>query len=218
MTRLDARPVLFIVSGPSGAGKGTALSFLAEEFGLKRLTTYTTRPRRPEEEDGRDYIFVSEEQFFEKVRQGIIYEYTRTYRHDLYGSPAELIRDTSSSDHAIVELDPLRFFRIRAVSRRRVVGIFVAPPSYDVQEKRIMERYPEGDVFERMHISMQQLNSSWSYDYFVVNDSVEAFRQDLRAVVHAELLRASGARRLLASRTSLDPTLVVVDRTDRNGA
>ena len=78
LPQLDARPVLFVISGPSGAGKGTALGWMVESGLVRRVATYTTRAPRPGERDGVEYQFVDEKTFFELHRKGVIFEYTRT--------------------------------------------------------------------------------------------------------------------------------------------
>src|SRR5258708_5573482 len=122
MPHIDARPLLFVVSGPSGSGKGTATRWLVANGPLERITTYTTRRRRPTEVDGVDYHFVDEDELHHRHEQGLIFEYTRTYSDSLYGSPAAML-DAADPRPLVVELDPAGFVRTRAASARRVVGI-----------------------------------------------------------------------------------------------
>ena len=127
MAQLDARPLLIVISGPSGAGKGTALDHATRALLLRRIPTYTTRPMRAGEKNGIDYEYVDEKKFFQLHEAGAIFEYTRTYSRSYYGSPSALLHG-DIQDPLIVELDPNGFARVRAASARRVVGIFVRQP------------------------------------------------------------------------------------------
>ncbi|HEY2795043.1 MAG TPA: hypothetical protein VGJ28_21970 [Micromonosporaceae bacterium] len=210
MSYLDARPLLFVVSGPSGSGKGTAVRHLADHAGLQRITTYTTRAPRDTETDGVDYRFVDDDEFHRLYANGAIFEYTRTYSQSLYGSPT-LLNDGSDPRPCVVELDPAGFVRTRAASARRVVGLFVTTVSEAELRRRIQERGQGGEVTQRLKIRTDQMTWAWSYDYVLLNDDLDTFFADLRTVVHSEILRTAGARRLLELRTEIDPTLQRVD-------
>ena len=75
----SAQPVLFVVSGPSGSGKGTLLDHLGADAGVARVPTFTTRAPRPGEEPGVDYVYLDDAEFWRRVEAGDIFEYTRTY-------------------------------------------------------------------------------------------------------------------------------------------
>lgn len=206
MPRLDARPVLFVVSGPSSAGKGTALGWLVASGQVRRVATYTTRPPRPGERDGVDYRFVDEATFFNLHQAGEIFEYTRTYSASYYGSPVSL-RDDQDPGFLVAELDPAGFVRICASSARRVVGIFVTTDSEAQLRERLAARGQGAEADQRLRIRTDQLTWAWMYDYVLVNNDREQFLADLEVVVTSELLRTRGARHMLDQRQSSDPTL-----------
>lgn len=206
MTHLDARPLLFVISGPSGAGKGTALRFLTERSLLRRVPTYTTRQPREHETPGVDYNFVTEDEFFRLHDEGVIFEYTRTYAASYYGSPKCLLTG-DDPDALLAELDPSGLVRVRTASQRRVIGIFVTTSSEDELRHRLLLRGQGGEAAQRLRIRTDQLTWAWVYDYVLVNDDRERFFEDLEVVVRGELIRNEGARRMLDLKTESNPTL-----------
>jgi guanylate kinase len=206
MTHLDARPLMFIVSGPSGAGKGTALRFLTGRSLLQRVPTYTTRQPRAHEKPGTDYIFVDEDEFFRLHHEGKIFEYTRTYSSSYYGSPQRLLAD-DQPDPLLTELDPGGFVRVRAASRRRVIGIFVTTTSEDELRQRLHHRGQGDEANQRLRIRTDQLTWAWVYDYVLVNEDRAQFLRDLETVVRSEILRSHGAQRMLELKAESNPTL-----------
>jgi guanylate kinase len=195
---VGARPLLLVVSGPSGAGKKTFLDHVADTFPeTKRITTYTTRFPREGEQDGIDYRFISSDEFDEKVQTGEIFESTRTYGDYQYGSPLDLVSARHSAP-LVVELDVKGMARLRASSARRVVSIFIMPP--DIQElmKRIVARTGEKpeNLERRIDAAVQQLDYAWSFDYVLVNDNLKAFLADVESVIRAELVRQRGIEQM----------------------
>jgi len=193
-----AKPLLIVVSGPSGAGKKTFLDHVAERFPeVKRITTYTTRFPREGEVDGKDYRFISGDEFDEKVQSGEIFESTRTYGDYQYGSPLDLISDRIA-EPMVVELDVKGEARMKASSARRVVSIFIMPPSIEDLMKRIISRPGEKpeNLDRRIDAAVQQLDYAWSYDYILVNDHLRDFLRDVESVVSAELVRQRGIEKM----------------------
>ena len=194
----QAKPLLIVVSGPSGAGKKTFLDHVAERFPeTQRVTTYTTRFPREGEKDGVDYRFISGDEFEEKVHSGEIFESTRTYGDYQYGSPLDLISDRIDAP-LVVELDVKGMARLKSSSARRVVSIFIMPPSMEDLMKRIVSRPgdPPDNLERRIDAAVQQLDYAWSYDYILVNDHLREFLRDVESVVSAELVRQRGIEKM----------------------
>ncbi len=206
MTTLSANGILFIVSGPSGSGKKTFAEHIIRKFAeIQRVATYTTRePRRGEIEDF-DYVFIGEEEFEELVASKEIFEFTRTYGDNLYGSPKRLIE--AGSDDLIVELDYKGMLRTRAMSARRTVSIFVLPPDLEVMTQRIERRQREDNLAARRKKFFEQIQFAWAYDYVVQNGELDRFLAQAEAIAEAELLRRAGAKLLLDQREAFDDTL-----------
>jgi guanylate kinase len=195
---VGAKPLLIVVSGPSGAGKKTFLDHVGQRFPqMRRVTTYTTRYPREGERDGVDYRFISDDDFNEKVHTGEIFESTRTYGDYQYGSPSDLI---STRDQAplFVELDVKGMARLRSSSPRRVVSVFIMPPSLEALMQRIVARTGEKpeNLAARMATVSLQLDFAWSFDYVLVNDELGTFLSDVESVLNAELVRQHGIEKM----------------------
>jgi guanylate kinase len=195
------KPLLFVLSGPSGSGKGTALGHIGQTFPeIGRVTTFTTRSPRSGETPGVDYNFITAEEFQERVDDGSIYEAAKTYGDYLYGSPRVLVDETEPKP-LLVELEVKGMLRLRATSKRHVVSIFVLPPSTQALADRITRRHVEGNIDARLEKALDQIQYALAYDYVIVNDGLDQFLLDLQSVIHAELIRSKGT--VYATRASL---------------
>ncbi len=199
--------VLFVISGPSGSGKGTLMDYAIENFQeIRHIPTFTTRKPRPKEVPGKDYNYLSEKEFYQLVEKGEIFEYTKTYGDYMYDSPHSLIKNIHD-DHLVVELDYKGMFRIKSVSQHQVVSIFVMPPDIDTLLKRITKRNKEENLKNRIKVLSEQLQFAWAYDYVIINNDLQEYLKDVHTVLKAELLRNKGIKTLLDRKHSADPTL-----------
>ncbi|MCY0909320.1 MAG: guanylate kinase [Sulfobacillus thermotolerans] len=182
-------PILFIFTGPSGAGKGSVMqALLADDPSLRKVVTYTTRAPREGEVDGFDYRFVTTEQFQDLIAQGKIFEYENVYRDHFYGSPRELFVE---GHDGIIELDYKG--RLKYQERhRRVVSIFLLPPSLDELKNRIVARSAVSNLGARMDNAVEQLRHAKSYDYIVQNTDLSVCITQVQAIVAVERARRSG--------------------------
>lgn len=188
---MDARPPLFIISGPSGAGKGTALDWMVLSGLVRRVPTYTTRSARPAERQGVEYNFVSDEAFSKLREEGQLIEYTRTYSDSYYGSPRELL-DSQDPVPLAAELEPTGYVKVRAMSARRVIGIFVTTQTETELRSRLAERGQTPDTDNRLRIRSLQQTWAWVYDYILVNQDRDDFLAELSTVIGSELIRSRG--------------------------
>ena len=188
---MDARPPLFVISGPSGAGKGTALDWMVLSGLVQRVPTYTTRAARPTEKDGREYNFVSDEAFSKFREEGQLIEWTRTYSDSYYGSPRELL-DNQDPTPLAAELEPTGYVKVRAMSSRRVIGIFVTTKTETELRTRLAQRGQTPDADNRLRIRNLQQTWAWVYDYILVNQNRDDFLTELSIVVRSELIRSRG--------------------------
>lgn len=191
------RGLLFVVSGPSGSGKGTVLKSLSDRgLGFVRVKTYTTRAMRSNETED-DYNFIAHDEFFRLVDAGEIWEYTQTYGgKDYYGSPIRLLQDEPETP-LVTEVEVKGMLRLREFSARRVVSMFILPPSIQVLEDRIKKRHEEANSRERIEKARDQIGYASAYDYILLNKDMEAFLERAEIIARAELLRSLGIPVLL---------------------
>ncbi len=185
----QSKPVLIILAGPAGVGKSTLCDRLVNEVpGFERVITATTRPPRIGEINGRDYHFLSEAQFDEKLAAGAFLEWACVHRKYRYGTlkSAVLDRLPHVSLIANVDVQGVRSFRAAAqdipLLREKLVTVFVAPDSLDVLRDRLQGRGPVSDeeLTRRMQSAEFELAERNSYDYVIHSASKE---QDFRALL-----------------------------------
>lgn len=180
-----AEPRVYILSGPSGAGKTSLAQRLVKTTpGTALSVSHTTRPRRPGERDGIDYFFVEREEFEAMIRAERFLEYAEVFDH-LYGTSREAVDRLLAGGCAVV-LD-IDWQGARQVRRRLqgVCSIFVLPPSLKALERRLRERaQDDAAVIERrMREAVDEMRHHDEYDFLVVNDTYAAALADLRAIV-----------------------------------
>ncbi len=184
----------FVVSGPSGAGKNTAISALiARVPGLVYSVSHTTRAPRPGERDGVDYYFVSEETFATLAAAGEFVEHA-VYLGDRYGtSKAEMARLTARGLDVVLNVDVQGAITLRRVGVPGVVLAFVffAPPSLAQLGERLRARgsESEAEIAERLRAVAREMKSLGIFDYLVLNGDLATAVEELRAIVMAERLR-----------------------------
>jgi guanylate kinase len=183
---LSDGPKLFVITGPSGAGKGTLIKALLERRSdLELAVSATTRARRPGEADGRDYHFLSEQEFLERVEflEHVVYVSGR------YGTlRSEIERIFAAGRSCVLELETVGAKKVQA-SWRGAVTIFIAAPSFEELERRLRERATEssGVIEERLEVARRQMEEADDFAYIVVNDDVERAVEELDGIVTKEL-------------------------------
>jgi guanylate kinase len=182
------------VSGPSGAGKNTAISALiARVPGLVYSVSHTTRSPRPAEKNGIDYYFVSDAQFAEMVAAGEFVEHA-VYLGDQYGtSKAEMKRLTAQGADVVLNVDVQGACTLRRVGVPSVAlsFVFFAPPSLGQLGERLRARgsESEAEIAERLRAAAREMKSLEVFDYLVLNGDLATAVDELRAIVMAERLR-----------------------------
>lgn len=184
---------LFVISAPSGGGKTTIVKSILErhpEFVFS--VSATTRAKRTVEEDGKDYFFLSKEEFEQMIRENALVEHERIYGN-YYGTlKREVNRVIGRGDHMLFDIDVCGGLSIRRVYPAESVLIFIEPPSIDVLRERLRNRKTEDEetFTRRMDRVAMELERGKEFDYRVVNDMLSVAIEEVRTIVEKHLQSA----------------------------
>jgi guanylate kinase len=172
---------LVVVSGPSGAGKSTLIQASLEAVpGLAYSVSATTRKPREGEVDGRDYIFLSREEFEKWIDEGRLLEWAE-YSGNLYGTPEQKVEEYLESGRSVILEIELQGAREVREKRPDAVMVFVRAPSLEETRKRLEGRATEDDkaLETRMMTALKEVEARSEFDYEVVNAEREQAREDI---------------------------------------
>ena len=172
---------LFVISGPSGAGKGTLVKALIEQVPDAWLSvSATTRKPREGEVDGKHYHFLSNDQFDDLVRQDGFLEWAQVHSNK-YGTPrAQVEQAIAEGKQAILEIDVQGAFQIKEKIPQSIL-VFIEPPSLEILEERLRGRGPETEdgIAARMSVATMELLEKIKYDIAIVNDDLDVAAKEL---------------------------------------
>jgi guanylate kinase len=188
--------VLFILVGPSGAGKNTLMKLVQNQLGdLPQLATATTRERREGEQEGREHRFVSRDQFQRLIDTNALIEFQPVHVGDLYGTPRKTVEDALNAGNDLVaDIDFLGATKIHDAYPQNTVLIFVTPSDLDILAQRIRQRgniTPEA-LDDRLERAKFEMTFAPKCDYLILNDIVEPAAEHLRQIVTSERIRRRG--------------------------
>jgi guanylate kinase len=182
--------ILLILSGPSGAGKGTICKSLLKETDIQYSISATTRKPRPGEKDGREYFFITKEEFEKKIQEDAFLEWAQVY-DNYYGTPKKFVEEVLvSGKDCILEIDPQGAQKVKG-KKPDAVYVFIAPPSMQELKNRITNRGTENtlEINKRLNCAKEEMLSMHNYDYVVINDKVETAVKKIQAILIAEKCR-----------------------------
>ena len=193
--KINEKGLLIILSSPSGAGKSTlAQRIRAWDKNCVFSISATTRKPREGEEDGKDYYFISEDEFNSKVFKNEMLEHAEVFGN-LYGSLlSPVLSSIDNGNDVLFDVDWQGSQQIKNSSLGKyVLSIFILPPSIDELESRLKLRNQDSDevISNRMAKSVEEISHWPEYDYVVVNDDINNTEEKLKTIITAERLRLS---------------------------
>lgn len=189
---MSKRGMLIVLSGPSGVGKGTVRKALFSQPGndFQYSVSMTTRQPRPGEVNGKDYFFVSKEEFEQHIREGQMLEYAK-YVDNYYGTPLKYINDTlDEGKDAFLEIEVNGAMQVRSKCPDGVF-IFLTPPDLMELRQRLIHRGTDSMevINKRIHKAFGEIQMMQNYDYAVVNDQVDNAVTKIKDIIRSERLR-----------------------------
>lgn len=190
---MNDQGILVVVSGFSGAGKGTLMKALMQQYGNYALSiSATTRKPRAGEEDGREYFFVTRERFEEMIARNQLVEYASYVEH-YYGTPKEyVVSQMAQGKDVILEIEIQGALKIKERFPQAVL-LFVMPPSAKALKERLVGRGTETmEVIQaRLHRASEEADGMDSYDYILINDQVDTCVRTMHQLIQAQHNRVS---------------------------
>ena len=190
---MSEKGVLVILSSPSGAGKTSIARALVEENkNFLFSVSATTRKSRPGEVNGREYHFLTVDEFRERINDGQFLEHAKVFGN-LYGTPLEPVMESiSDGKDLIFDVDWQGGKQIRSSSLSKfVISIFILPPSIKALQERLMKRAQDSSetVKDRMTKSIGEIMHWKEYDYVIVNNNFEQTLHEVKSIITSEKLR-----------------------------
>lgn len=183
---------MLVLSSPSGAGKTTlSRALLDNDPNITLSISATTRPKRPNETDGRDYLFVSPEKFEQMVSKDEFFEHAVVF-DQRYGTPRQPVLSALGRGRDVLfDIDWQGTQQLKERAREDLISVFVLPPSHDELERRLKTRAQDSDaiVAARMAKAASEISHWPEYDYVIVNDDLAHTLTKVRSILDAERSR-----------------------------
>ena len=184
----EEKGILFILSGPSGVGKGTVRKELfRQKKDLKYSISMTTRNKRPGEVDGVDYFYKTKEEFEQLIQNNAMLEYAQ-YVNNYYGTPRDYVENMLNKGYDVfLEIEVQGALQVKE-NYPNGVFIFLFPPSLDELKNRIVNRGTESNdlVMNRLKEAKKEIELMDAYDYVVVNDNVHHAVEKIKSIIQSE--------------------------------
>ena len=181
---------LYVISGPSGTGKGAICTEILKDINNEFSVSMTTREAREGETHGKEYYFVSHEEFLDNIEKGNFLEYATVF-DNYYGTPKDMVlKRLEKGRNIILDIDVQGGLNVKAAMPDAVL-IFLLPPSLAALRERLEKRGTEtpDKIEKRLSKAVNEIRFIGEYDYYVVNDIREEAVQEVRSIMTAESLR-----------------------------
>jgi guanylate kinase len=192
MSTISRRGLMLVLSSPSGAGKSTLSRLLTDtDANITMSVSATTRAKRPNEVDGRDYFFVSPARFTEMLVEGAFLEHATVFGNQ-YGTPRKPVEDALASGRDVLfDIDWQGTQQLEQTAKDDLVRVFILPPSRDELERRLRTRAEDSAevVAARMAKANDEISHWAEYDYIIKNDDVARAHLELQSILSAERLK-----------------------------
>ena len=191
--------ILFVLSGPSGAGKGTICQELLRQIpNLQYSVSATTRKPRLGETNGINYWFKEKDEFEEMIKNDLLLEYAEVYGN-YYGTPKEqVLKVLKSGKNVVLEIDPQGAMQVKAKFPEGVF-IYILPPSLDELAARITKRGTDSkdSIKKRLAAATEEIQYALKYDYVIVNDKVEKAVDSITTIISTEKLNSKRRKKII---------------------
>lgn len=189
---MNNRGILTVVSGFSGAGKGTIVKELVKKYGYGLSISATSRQPREGEEHGREYFFLTREEFQCMIKDGQLIEWAE-YVGNYYGTPREYVeKQLAEGKDVILEIEVQGAFNVKKLFEDALL-IFVTPPTAEELKKRLVSRGTETEevINRRLSRAYEEADYMSRYDYIVVNDKLDECVEDMHKLIQCQKFRTS---------------------------
>lgn len=186
-------PFLIVISSPSGAGKSTLCRMIVQNDQTTKLSiSTTTRKKRPQEIDGQDYFFISQEKHQDLIAKNEFLEHAEIFGN-FYGTPQENVQnELSKGNDVLFDIDWQGARQIlNKFSRDNVLTIFVLPPSIKILHERLRNRAQDSEevVFSRMQEAKNEVSHYNEYDFILVNENLDETYQKIKAIIKCHRIK-----------------------------
>ena len=190
--KLNRRGILFVLSSPSGAGKSSiAKNILDKDENIQLSISYTTRKKRKDEVKGKDYNYISINEFKEKIKSNYFLEWAKVF-DNYYGTPRNLVQDKISNGiDVLFDIDWQGTQQLSENDGFDLVSIFILPPSKEILETRLKTRAQDTtfEVIKRMSQASDEISHYMEYSYVIVNNDLENASNQVYSILNAERLK-----------------------------
>jgi guanylate kinase len=178
---------IIVITAPSGAGKTTITRFLMQRFpDLSFSVSATTRTKRINETDGKDYHFISREAFEEKIKDNAFLEWEMVYEGTYYGTLISEVEKIWQQHHIpLLDIDVQGALNVKKLFPKETIVIFIAPPSVDVLKERLTGRGTDShaSIEKRIHKATEEMKYVHAFDKFILNDRLETACEEAAEII-----------------------------------